>query len=177
MISRRYDLIYIHRCPRTPTRGVLVHGNWVRPCAIGRGGIGLKKSEGDGVTPVGTYAIQSGFIRRDKLPFFKAAIPLVAITPQMWWCDDASSMQYNTLMRAAPPQGHEERLMRADDLYDIVLVIGYNNAPAVRGKGSAIFMHIAREGLSPTAGCVALAKKDMLQLVKRLGTKAHIVIG
>lgn len=135
-------------------------------CAIGRGGIipAGRKREGDGATPEGVWALRAGFWRADRLDRPRGVIAFSAIEPDMVWDDDPASATYNTLQRH-PAGEHPERLMRADCVYDIVVPMGFNDDPIVPGRGSAIFLHVARETYAPTAGCVALARDDLLELL------------
>jgi L,D-peptidoglycan transpeptidase YkuD (ErfK/YbiS/YcfS/YnhG family) len=92
-------------------------------------------------------------------------LPLRPIRPGDSWCDDPAERNYNRLVRL-PSRRSAEGLVRADHLYDLVLVLGYNDRPRVRGKGSAIFVHLARPGYTPTDGCIALSRRDMLMLLR-----------
>lgn len=169
--------IIVHRFPGHKSLGVLHYNGWTCLCAIGRGGLGLKKREGDGISPIGKHKLRGVHVRADRLPYLKTALPMRHIKPTDWWCDDPNARRYNRLMEHIPaPEGHEERLWRQDHLYDIIIEIGYNDDPVKRGKGSAIFIHAAREGLTPTAGCVALARADLLRLIQRLQWPASIVL-
>lgn len=147
-------------------------GGAVFPCAIGRAGITHAKREGDGATPAGRWRLSSFYLRRP------APVPL------RWrltrrddvWCDDARSFLYNRPLRAPLRQSHEE-MWRNDRLYDVVGVMDYNIVPRVRGRGSAIFFHLATEDLGPTAGCVALRARDMRRLLPRLARGVEIRVG
>jgi L,D-peptidoglycan transpeptidase YkuD (ErfK/YbiS/YcfS/YnhG family) len=133
-------------------------------CALGRSGIvaAAAKREGDGATPAGAWKLRRGFYRADRL-----ALPaplkdwFQPIEADMAWDDDAASPTYNRLIRSRI-ENHPERLARADGVYDIVVPLGYNDDPPQAGRGSAIFLHVARAEFSPTAGCVALALPDLL---------------
>lgn len=128
--------------------------------AIGRGGIARDKREGDGATPAGSFPIRNGFWRADRLARPATAIALAAIDPTDGWCDDAADPAYNRAVRLPHPARHE-RMWRADGLYDLVFVLGYNDDPVVPGRGSAIFLHCAAPDFRPTEGCVALALDDL----------------
>jgi L,D-peptidoglycan transpeptidase YkuD (ErfK/YbiS/YcfS/YnhG family) len=91
------------------------------------------------------------------------------------WCDAAGDRNYNRRVRHPYPAS-AERLWRQDGLYDLVVVLGYNDRPRLQGRGSAIFVHIARPGYRPTAGCIALARADMLQLARLLGRRSVVAI-
>ncbi|MEM7169125.1 MAG: L,D-transpeptidase family protein [Pseudomonadota bacterium] len=138
-------------------------------CAIGRGGITNSKREGDGATPVGNWPLRKILFRPDKI-----SGPSSATTDLSWetihqddgWCDDPSHACYNEAVKLPFVASHEE-LWRADDLYDIVGVLGYNDRPPIPGAGSAIFLHVASPDYGPTEGCVALAKADLLDLLRQ----------
>ena len=137
-------------------------------CALGRGGIRQNKTEGDGATPVGRFVLRRLFFRADRRPVPQSALPLTTITPHLGWCDDPKSPAYNRLVRLPCPWGHEV-LWRDDALYDLMVVLGHNDAPPVPGLGSAIFLHLAADGYAATEGCVALDEADMLALLKTAG--------
>jgi L,D-peptidoglycan transpeptidase YkuD (ErfK/YbiS/YcfS/YnhG family) len=132
--------------------------------AIGRGGLREHKEEGDGGTPMGLLPLRRVFYRADRGPMPRTALPREPIGPEDGWCDDPSHGDYNRLIRLPHPARHE-RLWRADGLYDIVAVLGWNDAPVQRGRGSAIFLHVARPDLAPTDGCVALPAADLRALL------------
>jgi L,D-peptidoglycan transpeptidase YkuD (ErfK/YbiS/YcfS/YnhG family) len=144
-------------------------------CALGRGGIGLKKTEGDGQTPVGCFALREIFYRADRVPTPQSALSARAIAPQDGWCDDPSHPDYNQHVLLPHPARHE-RLWRDDALYDLLVVLGYNDAPVVPGAGSAIFLHVARPDFAPTEGCVALAPDVLTDLLAACGPGDRLCI-
>jgi L,D-peptidoglycan transpeptidase YkuD (ErfK/YbiS/YcfS/YnhG family) len=91
------------------------------------------------------------------------------------WCENPDDRRYNRPLELTAAAGGD-RLWRADRLYDYVIEIDHNVRPRVRGRGSAVFIHVAREGLRPTAGCVALSPKRLRWLLGRLGAKTRILI-
>jgi L,D-peptidoglycan transpeptidase YkuD (ErfK/YbiS/YcfS/YnhG family) len=133
-------------------------------CALGKTGIRLDKREGDGATPVGDWPIRRVFYRADKLALPALPWPVSVIKPIDGWCDDPTDASYNRLI-VFPFAGSAERMWRADELYDVVVVLGHNDDPPVPGLGSAIFMHIARPDFAPTEGCIALALPDLLSFL------------
>ena len=146
---------------RDPAHGtVLYWGTGARRCAVGRGGIGTKTAEGDGITPVGTWPIRRILYRADRVPRPATTLPVAEITPDDGWCDAPNDPRYNTQIKLPDAVSHE-LLWRKDRLYDLVAVLGFNDDPVAPGKGSAIFLHIAREGYAPTEGCIALALPDL----------------
>ncbi len=150
------------------------HGRSYR-CAVGRGGIAANKEEGDGVTPAGTFALREVRYRPDRIEALSTALPSSPLSPNDGWCDDPADAEYNRRV-TVPYAKSAESLWRDDHLYDLIVVIGYNDDPPVSGKGSAIFMHVAREGYSPTAGCIALSKDDLLAIVRSVAKDTTIEI-
>jgi L,D-peptidoglycan transpeptidase YkuD (ErfK/YbiS/YcfS/YnhG family) len=135
-------------------------------CALGRGGIVADKVEGDGGTPVGTYPLRYVLYRPDRLPEPPATgLPVEALTPDRGWCDEPAHPDYNRPVTLPFTASHEE-LWREDGVYDVIVVLGYNDDPPRPGKGSAIFMHVARSDFAPTEGCVALALPDLLNVLE-----------
>jgi L,D-peptidoglycan transpeptidase YkuD (ErfK/YbiS/YcfS/YnhG family) len=171
----RQTAIFVRRAPgRGKTaRIALAHG--VRPAALGRGGIRALKREGDGGTPPGRFAVRQALYRADRMMRPRTSLPLRAIRAWDGWCEDPSDRNYNRLV-ALSPGSPADRLMRDDHLYDLVLVLGYNDLPRVRGKGSAIFIHLARPGYAPTAGCIALSRHDLLMLLRQVGRRTKIAV-
>jgi L,D-peptidoglycan transpeptidase YkuD (ErfK/YbiS/YcfS/YnhG family) len=145
------------------------------PCATGRGGIRRRKREGDGATPAGTHGFIGLLYRPDRVA--RAALPGWArpIGPSDLWSDDPADPDYNHLVRAPHRFGHE-RLRRPDPLYDIVLLTDWNWPRAVRGQGSAIFVHLWRKPRHPTAGCVAFRRADLLWIVRRLRHRSRLIL-
>ncbi|MDF1720033.1 MAG: L,D-transpeptidase family protein [Minwuia sp.] len=136
-------------------------------CALGSSGIVADKREGDGGTPVGTFAIRRLMYRHDRIGRPRTALPAQPILRTHGWCDDPGSPGYNRQIRLPSTFGHEE-LWRADGLYDLVLVIGHNDRPVVAGGGSAVFVHVARPDMAPTEGCVAFAFDALMEIITRL---------
>ncbi|MGI4977390.1 MAG: L,D-transpeptidase family protein [Janthinobacterium lividum] len=137
--------------------------------ALGRGGVGADKREGDGVTPLGVLTLRRVLVRADRfaageLPVLADSVPGGRIAPFDGWCDDPEQANYNTAV-TLPFGGRHERLWREDGLYDIVGVLGWNDAPVIRGRGSAIFLHVVSSGFGPTEGCVAMARADLLAVL------------
>ena len=133
--------------------------------ALGKNGVTKDKKEGDWATPVGCFPIREIYYRSDRLAKPETILSIRPLEENDGWCEDLEDSNYNKLVKLPYDASHEE-LWREDHVYDIIVVLGYNDDPAVPGKGSAIFMHIARETYSPTAGCIALAQTDLLELLK-----------
>lgn len=134
-----------------------------------------QKREGDGASPVGLWPVQRVFYRPDRGPAPETGLPVIALQPDDVWSDDPAEPIYNRLARL-PCRGSHERLWRADGVYDLIAELGYNDDPPIVGRGSAIFLHIARPGYLPTEGCVALAADDLRAVLKRLGGGSLIEI-
>lgn len=154
-----------------PHEGRLMLGGLVIPCALGRAGIVIDKREGDGGTPAGRWRLERFYLRRPA----RLAVPWRLTRRDDLWCDDARSFLYNRPLRR-PQKVSCEEMWRADGLYDVVGVMSHNLRPRVRGRGSAIFFHIADAALGPTAGCVALRAQEMRRLLPRLSRRAEIRI-
>jgi L,D-peptidoglycan transpeptidase YkuD (ErfK/YbiS/YcfS/YnhG family) len=139
-------------------------------CALGRGGVtpAARKREGDGATPAGCWPLRSVLWRPDRISSPATHLPRRAIEPGDGWCDAPADPAYNQPVRLPYPAS-AERMWRDDEVYDLVMVLGYNDAPVLPGAGSAIFMHVARPDYSPTEGCIALALQDLMVLVTRAG--------
>jgi L,D-peptidoglycan transpeptidase YkuD (ErfK/YbiS/YcfS/YnhG family) len=167
--------IVVRRAPgnASQARVVLPHG--VRPAALGRGGIRALKREGDGGTPLGRFPVRQVLYRADRIRRPCTNFPLRAIDANDGWCEDPADRNYNKLIKLSM-RDTADRLKRDDHLYDLVLVLGYNDRPRIKGKGSAIFVHLARPGFAPTAGCIALERHDLMMLLAGLRCGTRIVI-
>jgi L,D-peptidoglycan transpeptidase YkuD (ErfK/YbiS/YcfS/YnhG family) len=147
------------------TQGVVVGGvlrmeGGVWRVCVGHGGIRADKREGDGATPVGLIKLRRVFYRADRGPAPRCAVPVEPLAPDDGWCDDPADRRYNMRVRT-PYAARHEALWRADSVYDIIGVLGWNDAPVAPGRGSAIFIHIAAPDWRPTEGCVALLERDL----------------
>lgn len=144
-------------------------------CAIGRAGIRAAKREGDGATPAGSFAMRFLLYRSDRLPAPPTDLPLRPIAPDDGWCDAPANSAYNRLIRL-PYSASAEALWRADARYDLIVPLGYNDMPVIPGLGSAVFLHLATPDFAPTAGCVALARPDLLALLAEADDTAQVVV-
>ena len=144
--------------------GFLRLGGLIFPAAIGKGGRAPHKQEGDEATPVSTLPLRRILYRADRVARPKCAVPLMPLAPHDGWCDDPDDRAYNKLVRLPYDARHEE-LWRNDAVYDVIGVLGWNDAPVLRRQGSAIFLHVARHDYAPTEGCIALALPDLLAVV------------
>jgi L,D-peptidoglycan transpeptidase YkuD (ErfK/YbiS/YcfS/YnhG family) len=133
------------------------------------------KREGDGASPIGRFALLSAYYRADKRLRPRTALPLRTTRASDGWCDAPADRNYNRPVQHPYPAS-AERMWRKDGLYDVVIVLAYNDRPRIAGRGSAVFLHVAKADLSPTEGCVALRRADLLRLLPRLGRKAQLRI-
>lgn len=144
-------------------------------CALGRGGIRIDKREGDGATPAGLYPLRRVLFRPDRVNRPHTALRTDRIDVADGWCDDAADPRYNRQVRLPYPARHE-KLWLEEAIYDVIVVLGHNDAPVVPGAGSAVFLHVARPDYAPTAGCVAVALPDLLGLLTACGPGTEIRI-
>ena len=144
-------------------------------CAIGKRGIGKKQKEGDQITPRGTFRIKNILYRKDKINYLRSVIKKIPIKKNMGWCDDPKSKDYNKLVKL-PFDYKSEKLYRSNNIYDIILVLSFNMRPVKKNKGSAIFVHITNNKFSPTQGCIAIKKKELIKLIKLINKKTKIII-
>lgn len=168
--SRKLATLRVFASVHDRRRGFLLAGGAAFPCALGRSGIGTLKREGDGRTPRAALPLRSVLFRADRIGRPRTLLPTRAIRARDAWCDDVSDRRYNRLIDRPPGQA-EERLTRDDHLYDVVVELGWNDAPVIRGRGSAIFWHLARPGFSPTAGCVAVEGHVFAKVLPRLARR------
>ncbi|MEZ0168883.1 L,D-transpeptidase [Microvirga sp. TS319] len=169
------DVIRVCRSPLDHRRGWLKAGNLTLPCALGRSGTSHAKREGDGASPVGCFGLLQAFYRADRGPRPRTGLRLRPIRPNDGWSDDSQDRRYNRLVPLPCPTSHEA-MWRDDHLYDVVIDIAWNRGPIVRGRGSAIFLHLARQGFRPTEGCVAVEPRMIRRLLERIGPKTRIEI-
>lgn len=144
-------------------------------CAVGRSGIRVAKREGDGATPCGRWLMRRLYYRPDRMVAPVSGLPLTALTPRDGWCDAAQDAAYNRPVQLPYP-ARAERLWRDDQVYDLIVALGYNDAPVVAGAGSAIFLHLAHADYPPTEGCVALGRIDLLAVVRAADTASCAII-
>ena len=175
-IDRPASAIRIRPAAGNPRRGWLTVGEQIVPVALGRGGIRANKREGDGATPKGIFRPRQVWWRADRYPRPRTFLPVRAIRPEDAWCENPGSRHYNRPVRLDRDQAGD-RLTRDDHLYDFIIEIDHNCCPRIAGRGSAVFLHLARGNFQPTAGCVSMTKAAMLRLLGRLGPTTRIVIG
>jgi len=144
-------------------------------CALGKAGIGIKKTEGDNITPKGNFKIIKVYYRKDKIKKVHTKLRLIQIKKKMGWCTDPNNKDYNKQIKL-PTKFNHEKLYRSDSLYDLILFINYNTNPIIKKRGSAIFIHFAKKKYNPTAGCIALKKKDLIQLLRIIKKNTKVFI-
>jgi len=166
---------FVRPKPGFSTRGWLIAGNQALPVAPGRGGIKANKREGDGGTPRGTFRLRRLWWRADRVPRPMTHLPVRPIKATDGWCEDPNDRRYNQPIRLAADHPGD-RLKRDDRLYDFIIEIDHNTRPRVAGRGSAVFIHVARPGFGPTAGCVAMTSPRLRWLLGRVGPQTRIVI-
>jgi L,D-peptidoglycan transpeptidase YkuD (ErfK/YbiS/YcfS/YnhG family) len=174
--DRPVSAVRINTAAGDPCRGWLTADGQTIPVALGRGGIRANKREGDSGTPKGAFRPRQLWWRADRHPRPRTFLPVRAIRPEDAWCEDPQSRHYNQPVQLEPGRSGD-RLTRDDHLYDFIVEIDHNSSPRVAGRGSAVFLHLARENFGPTAGCVSMTKSAMLRLLARLGPETRIIIG
>ena len=145
-------------------------------CALGRDGVRAHKREGDGATPAGAWPMRRLLYRADRLALPPTRLAAAALTPADGWCDDPADPRYNTAV-PLPCDASAEALWREDGVYDLIVPLGYNDAPVVPGRGSAIFLHVAKADYAPTEGCIALAREDLLAVLRAAEDACRVVVG
>jgi L,D-peptidoglycan transpeptidase YkuD (ErfK/YbiS/YcfS/YnhG family) len=144
-------------------------------CALGKGGVRTAKREGDGATPAGAFVMRRVLYRADRGAPPTTQLPAATLSANDGWCDDTADPAYNQPV-TLPYRARAERLWRDDRLYDLIVVLGYNDAPPVAGRGSAIFLHVAAADYAPTEGCIALAPDDLRRVLTEADASARVVI-
>jgi L,D-peptidoglycan transpeptidase YkuD (ErfK/YbiS/YcfS/YnhG family) len=168
-------LIRVRRSPGQRSRGLVLAGGQVIPCALGRSGVTRRKREGDGASPAAVLRPLQLFYRADRLRRPRTDLPVRRLRPLDGWCDDPAHSSYNRPV-LLPFSASHEQMWREDRLYDLIVDLDWNRRPARRGHGSAIFMHVARPGLLPTEGCIALPAPALLRLLARIGPATRIAL-
>jgi L,D-peptidoglycan transpeptidase YkuD (ErfK/YbiS/YcfS/YnhG family) len=175
MRRRLVSRLSVRRKSGDPRRGWLTAGGMALPVALGRGGIKANKREGDGATPRGRFRLKQLWWRADRHPRPPTLLPARRIKPDDGWCEDPADRHYNQRV-TVPPGSKADRLRRADNLYDFIVELDHNTRPRVAGRGSAVFIHAARPGFQPTAGCVALQLPVLRRLLARVGPRTQIIV-
>ena len=152
-------------------QGWLLCGGQRHPCAFGKNGIGVKRREGDAITPVGVFPLRAALLTKLAFSLPLSRLPVLRTNARAAWCDDAKHPHRYNRPVALPTRFSHEVLRREDGLYDLLLVLGYNDAPVRKGRGSAIFLHAtgtAALPYAPTEGCVAIDAVALRMLLPKL---------
>jgi len=144
--------------------------------AVGAAGVSSTKKEGDKATPAGTFPLPFGMYRPDHIHVPDTSLPMTPLRQAHAWVDDPNDPKYNQLIELPYP-AHVEEMWRADGIYDLLVVVGYNINPTRPSAGSAIFLHIARPNFASTEGCIAIERDALLNLIPLLGPQSTITIG
>ena len=155
---------------------LLIYKGYKLKCSIGKSGLNISKKEGDLSTPKGLFKLGALYYRRDRIKNLKCKIRKKIIKKNMGWCDDIKSKKYNKEIHF-PFKYRAEKIYRKDNIYDIFINIKYNQSPTKKGKGSAIFLHLANKNYKPTKGCVAILKKSFLKILPMINKNTKIKIG
>ena len=174
-MGRVLRTLHVRAAPAIRTRGVLCAGHLAFPVALGRGGILANKREGDGATPRGRFRLVRLWWRADRQTRPATLLPARRIGPRDAWCEDPTDRRYNRHIMI-PANDPGDRLRRADHLYDFIIEISHNMRPRTAGRGSAVFIHVAKPGFAPTAGCVAMTRPQLRHLLGQIGPMTHIII-
>ena len=156
-------------------KNFLLYKGYKFKCSIGKSGVTPFKKEGDLATPKGIFKLGMLYYRKDRIKLTKCKIKTTVIKKNMGWCDDVKSKKYNKKINFPFKYGFE-KLYRKDNIYDIFINIKYNYSPTIKGKGSAIFLHLSNKKFKPTKGCIAILKKDFLKILPIINNKTKILI-
>jgi L,D-peptidoglycan transpeptidase YkuD (ErfK/YbiS/YcfS/YnhG family) len=169
------EILEVRALSRDRTKGILRCGAITVPCALGRSGVIALKREGDGATPLGSFELLHVYYRADRGQHPQTVLPVSPLAEDMGWCDDPRDPRYNRPVDLPFAASHE-KMWRGDRLYDIIVVLDCNMYPPVKGKGSAIFFHIARADYRPTEGCVAVSPQHMRLILSKVGPGCRMVV-
>tara|TARA_B100001996_G_C18552037_1_gene551216 strand:+ start:374 stop:865 length:492 start_codon:yes stop_codon:yes gene_type:complete len=153
----------------------LIYKGYKLRCCIGKSGKTSSKKEGDLTTPMGIFNIGALYYRKDRIKLPKCKLIKKIIKNNMGWCDDVKSKFYNKEI-SFPFKHSAEKLHRKNNIYDLIINIKYNQKPIIKGKGSAIFLHVANKKYKPTKGCIGIKKTDFLKILPQISKKTKIVI-
>lgn len=172
---KRVSLLRVRRVVGPAHQAKAIIAGRAIPCVIGRTGMrpAALKREGDGATPMGSFRIVRIWRRADRWRFSAPLWRERRIARDDGWCETPSDRRYNRPVKLEPATVHD-RLWREDRLYDLVIEIDHNLRPRVRGRGSAVFLHLCRPARTGTAGCIAFAPDELARLLRQLGKAARI---
>ncbi|MPZ58109.1 MAG: L,D-transpeptidase family protein [Rhizobiales bacterium] len=175
IVTQTHPMVCVRSRPGRHAQGWLTAGSARIAVTLGRMGILANKREGDGATPRGTFRPIRLWWRADRLPRPRTRLPLRPIRPHDAWCEDPGDRRYNRPIRMRPGAAGD-RLWRDDHLYDLIVEIDHNARPRIPGRGSAVFLHVARSDRGPTAGCVAADTRPLLRLLAKMSPKTRIIV-
>lgn len=144
-------------------------------CSIGLNGTSKNKREGDKKTPSGLFPLRMVMFRSDRIKNVVTSLNTFEMLPDDGWCDDPYDKNYNRHIKLPFSNSHE-KLWREDSLYNIIIVIGFNDNPIIPYKGSAIFLHCTNKLYKPTDGCVALIENDIIKILSLINLETKIQI-
>ena len=153
----------------------LIYKGYKLKCSIGKSGTSRSKKEGDLATPIGIFDLGCLYYRKDRIKLPKCKLAKKIIKKNMGWCDDIKSKFYNREI-SFPFKYRAEKLYRKKNIYDLLINIKYNQNPVIKGKGSAIFLHIANKKYKPTKGCISIKKVDFLKILPKIKKRTKIII-
>ena len=174
--TRKRNIVRLLTRSDAVINGILAYRNLHFPAALGKGGVRAQKREGDGATPLGMWAAVKVYYRPDKVGRPATRLPAEALRQNDGWCDAPHDRNYNRKVTLPYPRS-AERLWRDDRLYDVIVILAYNMRPRAQGRGSAIFMHVARPSFKATEGCIAMRQDHLLRLLSTLSPGAVIAAG
>jgi len=174
-VSRIITYLHIRAINPCSRQGVLQLGQMRFPCLLGKNGRTRKKREGDGKTPIGRWKLQTLHYRPDKMGRPLSRLPARPIQKSDGWCDAAGHRAYNRMVQKPFPASHED-LWRMDEAYDLMVTTNHNQRPRIQGRGSAIFLHVIRQGAKGTEGCIALSARHLRIILGQCGRKTYLVI-
>ena len=154
---------------------LLLYKGYKLKCSIGKSGITSSKKEGDLASPKGIFKLGLLYYRKDRIKSLNCKIKKRIIKKNMGWCNDTRSKKYNQEIYF-PFKYKAEKLYRKNNIYDIFINIKYNHFPVVKGKGSAIFLHLSKKKYKSTSGCIGIKKKDLLKILPLINAKTKILI-
>ena len=175
MHTQIVDQIVISPLRAGSSHGLAAFASNYIPCLTGRTGIGVKRCEGDGMTPAGAWTMRYFLYRQDRISRPGSALPGFALQSDDEWCDEAFHRSYNQPVKTHARR-NSEKLYRPDNLYDLIVVLDHNQAPAIKNRGSAIFVHLADKNTRFTQGCLAFSLNNLKKLLAVCGPRTKVVI-
>ena len=153
----------------------LLYKGYKIKCSIGKNGTTFSKKEGDLYTPKGLFKVGTLYYRKDRIKLNKCKIKKKVIKKNMGWCNDIKSKKYNRQIHF-PFKYSAEKLHMNKKNYDILINIKYNYSPVIKGKGSAIFLHLTNKRYKPTKGCIGILRKDFIKILPEINRNTKILI-